>query len=209
MDKLIGSLLGLMLILVVVAVLLIYSAVPVEAILVNETCLNSSHLYVSFEYILDVDGTSTTYKFNQTHECTNNCTDNRCDAMDASVDMSSMWVTFGAGLMFLVLGTALGVPFGKMVGKEDIRSGWDTTMMGRYIFFFIGFYLVYLSFGMSRRVSAIYGGDENITSAASTATMVMRITMSLFLIMMFVETVFYVLQYYQQSSYNRKWKMRE
>jgi len=180
-----------------------------QGIMVNETCLNQSHLLVTFEYSLDVDDTVTVYKYSQIHECTNNCTDNKCDAMDASVDMNAMWITFGAGLLFLVLGAAMGIPFGKIVGKEEITAGWDTTIMVRYIFFFIGFYLVYLSFGMARRVSAIYGGDENITGAASTATMVMRLTMTLFLLVMFVETLFYIIKYYQESSYSKKWGERE
>lgn len=205
MNKLIGGLLAVMLAFVIIALLLIYAAAPAQAIMVNETCLDANTLFVSFEYNLDVDGENTIYKWNQTHECTNECSDNKCNVMDAGVDMSAMWITFVAGLIFLVIGTIMGVPFGKIVGKEEITAGWDTTMMVRYIFFFIGFYLVYLSFGMSRRVSAVYGGDENITDAAGTATMVMRITMTLFLIMMFVETLFYILKYYQNVEYVKKW----
>jgi len=191
-------------------ILLLVTAVGADyvndaGVFIAESCLNATHIQRSYEYNTSVGAEPTLYNYTQVSQCTNNCTDNKCNAMEPRVDINAMWVTFGAGLSFLLIGMALGMPFGKFVGKEEITAGWDTTIMVRYIFFFIGFYLVYLSFGMSRRVSAIYGGDANITDAASTATMVMRITMTLFLIVMMVETVFYILKYYQESSYSKKW----
>jgi len=188
--------------------ILIFMPSVAQAVMVNETCLNDTHLYVTFEYTLDVNGAETTYIYNQTHQCTNNCTNNKCVGTAYAVDMTSVWLVYGVGVSLLVLGTALGVPFGKLVGKEDISPGWDTTTMVRYVFFFVGFLLVYLSLSMASRISSIYGGDANVIGAANTAVMVMQITLVLFLFVFFIELIFFVLKYYIKSEYDKKWSMR-
>lgn len=175
---------------------------------ITETCVNGTHI----KRVTDIyacDGTGCEY-FNSTETslCRQNCTSDQCTGEEPKVDMAAMWLTFSAGFGFLILGTVLGVPFGKLVGKEDIRPGWDTTTIVRYMFFFIGFFLVYLSLSMGSRLGTVYAGDENIIGAVDTSVMVMLITMLLFLFVFFVEIIFYVLNYYMKSEYDKKWKMR-
>lgn len=188
--------------------ILIFMPSVAQAVMVNETCLNDTHLYVTFEYALDIGGSSTVYKYDQTHHCTNNCTNNKCVGTTYAVDMTSVWLVYGVGVSLLIMGTALGVPFGKLVGKEDISTGWDTTTVVRYVFFFVGFLFVYLSLSMTSRISSIYGGDANIVRAANTAVMVMRTTLLLFFFVFFVELIFYIVNYYMKTQYEKKWRPR-
>jgi len=109
----------------------------------------------------------------------------------------------------LGLGTALGIPYGKFSEKEEIMSGFDTTIVVRYMFFFIGFFLIYLSLGMSRRIDSMYGGGANITKATGTSTMVVMITMVLFLIILVVETLFTILKYLGETRLDNKYGARE
>jgi len=189
-------------------VLLGMAAVPAHAVMVKESCMNDTHLLISYNYSLVTDGTSSDIGYEQIFNCTNNCTNNKCNATEHEVDTMAMWLVYASGAMLFILGVIMGVPYGKLVGKEDIRPGWDTTTVVRYIFFFVGFLLVYLSLAMASRLSSVYGGDANITGAADTAVMVMQLTLVLFLFVFFIELIFYTLDYYMKSGHDKKWKMR-
>jgi len=112
---------------------------------------------------------------------------------------------YGVGVSLLTLGTVLGIPYGKLVGREDIRPGVDTTVVVKYSFFFVGFYLMYLSLAMSRRIGALYGGGTNIVGASSTGTMVIMLTMVLFLFVFVIEFIFTVLKSLMDDAKERKW----
>jgi len=115
-------------------------------------------------------------------------------------------MVYGIGTVLLVLGTMMGMPFGKFEGKEKI-SGFDTTLVVKYMFFFVGFFFLYLSLGMTVRLSSVYSGESNITGAVNTATMVVMITMMLFLFIFVVELLFTVLKWWDFRK-QKKWENR-
>lgn len=63
---------------IIALILLSFIASPVQAIYVKETCLNTTHINFWYNYTLDTDGTVSIVNFNQTHECTDGCSNNRC-----------------------------------------------------------------------------------------------------------------------------------
>lgn len=193
-----------------IALIVALMVVPVaaQAILVNETCLDNVSIRIHYNYTECVADACTSQNFTQIQECSNNCTNDRCIGIDKEGDVAGMWITYATGSLFLILGTALGIPYGKFVKKEDMTFDWDTTMVIRYVFFFIGFYLMYLSLGMATRISSFYSGDTNIVGALSTSTTVITLTMLVFLFIFVLETLFFIIRIMGEEG-ERKFRMRE
>jgi hypothetical protein len=145
--------------------------------------------------------------------CNYNCTNSDCAGSNVSTDMSSVWLVYGTGVVLLVLGTILGIPFGRISGEnKDVKKGFNTTMVVKYIFFFVGLFLVYLSLGMAKRVGTVYGSEGKISDATDTAVMVMMITIILFLIVFVIEFIFGVLKSMIESAKFKKedeWRGRD
>lgn len=197
-----------------VLAVLAFITVPVHGVLVKETCLNTTHVELEYNYTLTTAGSSVDYVYTQVHHCTNNCTNNKCEATDIRANITPVWFVYGLGTLLLSLGTLLGIPFGKFAGKEEefetrkeFKGGFDTRMVVRYMFFFVGFYLLYLSGSMARRISYAYGGRGDVTSATGTATLVMMITMVLFLFVFVIESLFSILKWMGERKME-KWRPR-
>jgi len=169
-------------------------------VLVEERCINASFISRSYEYTATTDGTPSTYVFDQTYNCTHGCLNDVCAATSPDTDMTSMWVICIIGIVLLVLGTVQGIPYGKLVGKEDIKGRFDTTMMVRYVFFFVGFYLMYLSLGMATGIESTYGGSPNAIGGTNAATMAITIVSVLFLFIFVIEVFFVALQFLGTST---------
>lgn len=161
------------------------------ALAVNQTCIN--------DYTLQINSThwvgSTEINITSIRNCPYNCTNNECAGSSVEADMSSVWLIYGTGCVLLILGTILGIPFGRIAGtNKDTEKTFNTSMVVKYIFFFVGLFLVYLSLGMARRVGQVYGADTSISNASDTAVMVMMITIILFLLVFIVEFVFSIIK---------------
>ena len=185
----------------IVTVFLLMTAGVVSAVTVRETCLNDTHKVETFEYVMTEDGVTTTYNYTQTHLCLYNCSNSsgRCAGTDREADSTMMWLTYASGVVLLILGTALGIPYGKLMQREEIK-GFDTMMVVRYMFFFVGFYLVYLSLGMSSGLARLYGGGTDIIGAMDTSAMIITFTLVLFLFMFVIEFVGYVIKMLQRRA---------
>jgi heme/copper-type cytochrome/quinol oxidase subunit 2 len=112
-------------------------------------------------------------------------------------------------MILLVLGTVLGMPTARIMEQDKTKLGFDTTIVIKYIFFFIGLYFVYLSLGMSRRMSTTYGSESTITGATDTAAMVMTITLGLFIFIFVLEFLFTTLKMFKEAAEQKKWGQRE
>jgi hypothetical protein len=132
-----------------------------------------------------------------------------CFGTDATGSINAMWIIYATGSLFLVLATILGIPYGKMTGGEEIKSGFDTTIVIKYIFFFVGIYLMYLSLSMSYRNVNIYGGESGILGGTNTAVMVIMITLILFIFVFVIETLFWILKRSLTIKEEEKWGERE
>ena len=126
-----------------------------------------------------------------------------CSGIDSSSSINAMWITYATGALFLVLGTVLGIPYGNKT------KGFDTTIVVKYSFFFIGLFLMYLSLSMSYRNTQIYGGESNILGGVNTSIMVIMITLLLFLFIFFVELFFGTIKTMWESRKAEKWQERE
>jgi sterol desaturase/sphingolipid hydroxylase (fatty acid hydroxylase superfamily) len=132
-----------------------------------------------------------------------------CFGTDASGSINAMWITFAVGSLFLVLGTMLGIPYGKLTGEEDMKPGFDTTIVIKYIFFFVGLFLMYLSLGMAYNNVNIYGGESHTLGGVNTTVLVIMITLILFVVVLFIETLFYILKRSFTLKEKEKWGERE
>ena len=176
---------------------------------VNQTCIN--------DYTLQINSThwvgSTEINITSIRNCPLNCTNNECAGSSVEADMSAVWITYATGVVLLVLGTILGIPFGRMTGEnKDVRKGFNTTMVVKYIFFFVGLFLVYLSLGMARRTGMVYGADSGVSSGSDTSIMVIMITIMLFLLVFIVEFIFGLLKRMMETAKvkkDNKWRGRE
>lgn len=183
---------------------------------IMKTCTSDNILQVNTTYYVTnlTDGRAiATLGTTKNIYCIYNCTNNDCAGSSVSSDMSSVWLVYGTGVILLVLGTILGLPFGRISGENtDVKKGFNTTMVVKYIFFFVGLFLVYLSLGMARRVGMVYGGETAVSSATDTAIIVMMITIILFLFVFVVEFIFSILKSMMESRKLKKedeWKERE
>lgn len=194
---------------IIILLSLLVLPISAQALIVKEECLNSTHIEESYNFTLTENGASTDYVFYQLLECTNGCSNNKCNTTESSVDMNSVWLVFAIGISLLVMGTLLGMPFGKLSGKEVVGKWFDTQMAVRYLFFFVGIFFLYLSLTMARRIGADYGGIGDVTSATDTATMVTLITIVLFLFLFIVETLFYIVKRIGDANLKKKYGERE
>lgn len=184
-----------------------------SVIAVNQSCITYNTLEVNTtNYITTSTGTEQVDLTSHIY-CPYNCSNNACIGSNLSSDMGSIWIVYGTGVIFLVLGTVLGIPFGRITGEnKDVKKGFNTTMVVKYMFFFVGLFLVYLSLGMVRRTGMVYGSDTGVSSANDTAVMVMMITIILFLFVFIVEFIFGLLKSMMESAKLKKeneWKERE
>ena len=175
---------------------------------VSKSCISDNVLQVNNTYYI-TNSSGLTQQIDLTKEiyCPYNCTNNECAGSNMDSDMNSVWMVYGTGVVLLVLGTILGLPFGRMSGENnDTKKGFNTTIVVKYMFFFIGLFLVYLSLGMARRSGSIYGSDAGISSANDTAVMVMMITIILFLFIFVTEFIFGLLKSMMESAKLKKEK---
>ena len=138
--------------------------------------------------------------------CSNGCVNNACSGTNISGDMTSVWMIYGIGAVMLILAVVLGLPFGKT--DSEINKSFNTTMVIKYMFFFIGLFLIYLSLGMLRRIGITYGGESNITNSVDTVTMIMIWTMILFLFMFMLELTISFLKMMKRRTEIRDKKKR-
>lgn len=120
-------------------------------------------------------------------DCPYGCVNNECSGTNISADTTSIYLTAGAGVVMLVLGVVLGLPIGRQ--EKEMSKGFNTTIVVKYIFFFLGMFLMYMSMGMTRRLGTVYGSDANITDATDTVTMVMLWISILFLFIFVIEFI--------------------
>jgi hypothetical protein len=130
-----------------------------------------------------------------------------CNGTNDVGSENAMWLTYATGSIFLVLGTILGIPYGKLSGEEKLK-GFDTTIVVKYLFFFVGLMLMYLSFGMASRNVSIYGGEANILGGVNTSLLVIMITFVLFIAIFVIEFFFYTLRSVFTIRKERKWEER-
>jgi len=193
---------------VMVTVLMLIVSAPVGAVYVKEECLNNTHLQISWDFDLTVAGSTTNYTYTQTHNCTYGCNNDRCEGTASDADLSMAWFVFAVGGVLLVLGTVLGLPFGRFAEKKTDRP-FDTTMVIKYIFFFVGLFLMYSSLSMIRRAGILYGAESDVVDAVDVATMVIMITIILFLFIFVIEFIFGFLKQMMDSAKEKKWGWRE
>lgn len=174
-----------------------------------QNCTDLNTLNKSYYFV--IDGVKT--EGWELIHCPYNCTNSDCAGTSVNSDMNSVWLVYGTGVVLLVLGTILGIPFGRIAGENrDVKKGFNTTMVVKYIFFFVGLFLVYLSLGMARRTGMVYGSDMGVSSGNDTAVMVMMITIILFLFVFVVEFIFGLLKSMIDTAKLKKedeWKNRE
>lgn len=180
-----------------------------DAVMVKETCMNATYLLTTYEYNMTTTGTTTEYNYTQIHNCTAGCNDNRCEATNIEADTSLMWIVYLTGVVLLSIATFLGIPFGKLVGKEDVVEGWDTRLVPRVLFFFIGLYLVYLSLGMSRRIGTMYGAESDVAAAGGVAALVMSTTIILFLFVFVLDFWFGFLKGFIEEVRDKRFELRK
>ena len=172
---------------------------PVLAI--NKTCLDNTTLQVNTTYYIDTSSGESEVGVSKNIYCPFGCSNGECEGSSVEGDMSQMWLTYATGTILLILGTIIKLPsLGNVQSKSDVIRPNNMMMVVKYIFFFIGFFLVYLSFGMARRIGSVYGGEGNVTDATDTATMVIMITMILFLILFVVEFIFNIIKWIKERS---------
>lgn len=188
----------------IVAFLIILT--PACAVTVRESCYNDTHKLETFEYVLTEDGTDTVFNYTQLHLCLYNCSNSSgtCYGSDKEGDTMQMWMVFGLGAFLLTLGTVLGIPYGYLAGKGRIDK-FDTRMVVRYLFFFVGFYLTYLSLGIARRIGANYGGVYEITGATEATINVMTWVLMLFAFMFVLEFMFTTFGMWKVRKEREKW----
>jgi hypothetical protein len=132
-----------------------------------------------------------------------------CYGSDSSSSNSSMWITFAVGSIFLTLGCFLGMPYGKLSGQENIKGGFDTTIVIKYVFFFVGLFFMYLSLSMSYSNVNLYGGTTNTLGGINTTTLVMAIIVVLFLFVFVIELIFHALKKSFAIKEEKKWGSQE
>jgi hypothetical protein len=171
---------------------------------VNTTCIDNNTLQVNTSYIGEG---SANFTLNTSKEiyCINGCVNNACIGTSVSPDTSQIWMVFSVGTAMLLVATILGLPIGQ---ESDIRKGFNFGMVVKYIFFFVGIFLVYLSMGMMRKIGVTYSGDIGISGGMDTAVMTMMITMILFIIVFVVEFFFNTLKFFKEHSMDEMKKKR-
>lgn len=182
----------------------------------NITCLSDKILQVNTTYYINRTGNVTPIEISKEIYCPYDCTNGTCEGTSPESSTSSVWIVYGIGTVMLILGTAIAL-FGRFmklggeVGgeKTGLSKYIDTTMIVKYMFFFIGLFLLYLSLGMARRTASVFGSETNIISGVDTATMVVMLTIGFFLIVFLVEFLFSILNMYREWTIRKKWGERE
>ena len=164
-------------------------------------CIDDRTLEINTSiYVYKNSTTPTNITVQKQINCTYACTNGKCEGEIVAGDINAMWLIYATGTVLLILGTILGIPYGKFTGQEEIYKGFDTTLVVKYMFFFVGFFLIYLSLGMCRRMEYVSGGEGNVIGATDTATMVIMITMMLFLFIFVIELLFTVLKWWMHKK---------
>lgn len=181
--------------------LTLFASVAGALSLSKAICIDNRTLEINTSiYVYKNSTTPTNITVQKQVNCTYACTNGKCEGEITAGDTNALWLTYATGTVLLILGTVMGIPYGKFTGQEEIRKGFDTTLVVKYMFFFIGFFLVYLSLGMVRRMEFVSGGESNILSATDTAVMVIMITMMLFLFIFVIELLFTILKWWTHKK---------
>jgi hypothetical protein len=175
----------------------------------SNTCYNNVTSFTNMTI-----GGSSSNTFSYYTNCPSGCNNatGTCNGTNGSASINGMWLTFAIGSLFLVLGTVLGIPYGKMTGEEEIRGakgGFDTTIVIKYIFFFVGLFFIYLSLSMAYNNVNLYGGEQNTLGGINTTLLVMIIVTVLFLFVFVIEILFWALKKSFTLKEEKKWGEQE
>ena len=168
--------------------------------------LTQNYCYNSSVEFINLTAVNLSWYENCTYGCDN--TTGACFGSNPTSSVNAMWLTFAVGSLFLVLATVLGLPYGNLTGEKK-KAGFDTTIVIKYMFFFVGLYLMYLSMGMAYRNTEIYGGESNIMGGVNTSVMVIMITLILFLFVFFLEFFWTTIMNLWNSRKSKEWEERE
>jgi hypothetical protein len=191
-------------------ILILLMVLPKIASAVNTTCIDDNTLQVNTSYT----GTGASdFTINISNEiyCPFGCSNNQCEGSSIQSSMGSIWMVYGTGTIMLVLAVILGLPFGKFAEKDDkeMKKPFNTTIVVKYLFFFIGLFLEVLALGMMKRASDVYGSETNITGGLNTAMMVIIITLGLFVFIFVLEFLFGIIKNMMETKKLEDWGERE
>lgn len=189
--------------LIPLAFFLLLIASPVYAA-VTQACVDNATLRINQTYYVNNDGTQTEIWIANDEPCPFGCSDGKCDGSNIESESMGVWLTYGTGAILLILGTAMGLLARKQTDPNDESRGFDLTMVARYMFFFIGLFLLYMSYGMANRLGIVYGMESNVTSSLNTTGIVILITILLFLFMFSLEVLVLALRYFKESGRQKK-----
>lgn len=174
---------------------------PATAVLVTETCFNATHVQEKYDYTQTVGGEVITYNYTQIQLCSFNCTSGKCAGTNHAVDSTSAVIVFVGGFVFMIMGMLFfGTPLGLMAGNAPVS--WDTRLVARYLFFFVGLYLVFLGSSMFNRVNMTYGATAGITGAENAATIMLSIMIIAMLFFTVVDLMLAIVKWIGQERYD-------
>jgi hypothetical protein len=172
----------------------------------QKVCEDNTTLGITYNFTFA--GSFYNYFMNKTCQFGCNNVTGDCYGTNGTSSTNAMWITFAAGTIFLSFGVILGIPYGKLSGEEKLR-GFDTTIVVKYLFFFVGLFLMYLAMSMSYNNVNLYGGENNILGGVNTTIMVMMITLLLFIVVFVLEFIFFTMKSAFTLNKNKKWEERD
>lgn len=174
---------------------------------VNKTCITNKSLQVNDTYTIDVGGNATSLSISKTIFCPLGCENNECGGTNIANESTSVWLTYAAGVTFMIIGIIMGAPYQKLSGQEKERPELTVTAV-RYLFFFAGLYIIYNSFAMASGMGRTYGMVTGVQGAMDTNTIVIMITIGLFLFMFALDFLAMVINWTSHSADEAKWGAR-
>ena len=182
------------------ALIFLFLLSPISLALSTQKCLDANSLNVTT--VINSGGSDVV--ISETKNCTYGCSNGQCGGTNISGDTSSVWLIYGTGTVLLVLGVLLGIPIGNQ--QKEIKKSFNFSVVFKYIFFFVGLFLVYLSMGMMRRMNTLYGSDANMTSGMEGSINVIVWTMGIFIFIFVVEFIYNLIKYVSEIRIDEKKK---
>lgn len=172
----------------------------------NTTCISNNSVQMNTTYYVDISGNVTAINLTKEVYCEYGCTNGQCQGSNLGNESTSVWLTYAAGVTFMLIGIVLGAPYQKLSGQEKPEL---TVTAVRYLFFFAGLFIIYNAFAMGSGMGRIYGMASGIQGAMDTNTIVILITIVLFLFMFAIDFLAMVFNWTSHSAEEKKWGQRE
>lgn len=159
---------------------------PVMAVVINETCLNDTHVREYATWNETINGVTDTYEYISIMECSQNCSNNHCVGTSTESSLTPVVASAFAALVFIYLGLNLRLD----LGITDPQMRRFSTTGVKLIFFLFGVSLLLLTVSLAYNMSITSRESSNTIDLMETLTT--RTALMFYLLVFFIMLLFFV-----------------